>query len=70
MRSPDSSSYAFTPTMTRSRASTCCWNSNAARSISSCTKPDSTAATAPPASSTRSISSQARASSSSVNAST
>src|SRR5439155_721714 len=63
------SSYLFTPTITRSPASTCCAYANAASSISRWTNPCSTAATAPPSSSTRSISSRARSSSSSVIAS-
>ena len=60
---------ALTPTIGRSPDSTCCCQRYAAASISPWTKPCSTAATAPPSSSTRSISSQARASSSSVSAS-
>src|SRR5262249_679983 len=58
----------FTPTITRSPLSTSCCQRKAACSISSCTKPRSIAATAPPSPSTRSISSHAFASSSSVSA--
>ena len=65
----DSATYSLTPTITRSPDSTSCCHRNAAVSISPCTKPCSTALTAPPSSSMRSISSHARASSSSVSAS-
>ena len=50
--------YTLTPTIARSPDSTCCCQRNAAASISPCTNPCSIAATAPPSSSTRSISSQ------------
>ena len=43
-----SSAYLLTPTITRSPDSTSCWYANAASSISPCTQPRSTAATAPP----------------------
>src|SRR2546430_1551649 len=67
--SESASAYLLTPTITFSPASTCCVYANAACSISLWTKPCSTAATAPPSSSTRSISSRARCSSSFVNSS-
>src|SRR5919201_6303742 len=61
--SDSGSTYLLTPTITLSPASTWWVYANAACSISCWTKPCSIAATAPPSSSTRSISSLARSSS-------
>ena len=69
-RSGSSDVKRLTPTITRSPLSTSRCQAKADSSICSCTQPASIAATAPPSSSIRSMSSVACASSSSVSAST